>query len=217
MRERKKENRIQRTEHREQKKKNGLVFVISGPSGSGKSTLLKKLFFPSDLKGLIHKPVSFTTRPKRLGEIDGRDYFFISEAAFKRKLKEKKILEWIKYLGYYYGTPYEIIEKQIRKGRHLVLCLDLKGARRIKKLYSPNVVSCFILPPSLRALDRRIRNRCHKTCLKEIKARLKLAKQEVAFAGSYDYRLVNNKLKGTLEKLKSIVIREISRHKKEGG
>ena len=191
----------------------GLIFVISGPSGSGKTTLVKELLADRSLKGLLHRSISYTTRPKRSGEGSGKDYSFVSQKAFRALLRNKKILEWTKYLGYYYGTPYRGFERQIKKGRHLALCLDLKGAEKIKRLYPENAVSIFVLPPSLGALNERIRKRCSKTCPREINGRLKLAKREIRRAHRYDYCLINKDLKRALEGLRKIVKKEILRRR----
>jgi guanylate kinase len=189
-------------------KKQGLIFVVSGPSGSGKTTLLKKLLKDGRLKKGLIKSVSFTTRPKRSGEKDRRDYFFITKERFRQKLKAKKILEWTRYLGYYYATPRDFVEKELKKSRQVLLCLDLKGALRIKEFYPKNTVLIFIIPPSLETLRERIRARCNKTKKEEIRERLKLAKRELLVSSSYDYCLVNKNLQQAAEKLRKIILKE---------
>ena len=194
---------------RERIKNHRLIFVISGPSGSGKTTLLKNLLRDKGLKNKLVKSISFTTRPKRSGEKDKEDYFFISERRFKHKLKEKKLLEWTRYLGYYYGTPKDFLERQSHKTKHLVMCLDLNGALKVKQLYPENTVMIFVAPPSLEILFERIKKRCHKTEKEEIWRRLKLAKQELLASDRYDYSLVNKDLNLTVRKLKGIILKEI--------
>jgi len=189
----------------------GKLFIISGPSGSGKTTLLEHLLKDKVLKGKLKKSVSITTRPKRSGERQGRDYYFLSEADFQRALKAKKILEWTKYLGYYYATPKVPLRQQLKIGRHLGLCLDFKGAKKIKSFFPKETVTIFILPPCLDTLKKRIRGRCHKTGDEEIQKRLKLARQELAAAGWYDYSLVNKHLPQTVDALKGIILAEIKR------
>lgn len=188
-------------------KKPGKLFVISGPSGSGKTTLAEKII--ELLKRRIEKSISFTTRPKRIGERDKRDYFFISEEEFKHQLKAKKILEWTRYLEYYYGTPREFIDKRLKQGKHIVLCVDLKGAEKLRELYTRNIVTIFIMPPSFRELQNRIEKRCSKTDKQEVIRRLKLAEREVQAAGRFDYCLVNKDLGKTLQRLKKIISSEI--------
>lgn len=188
--------------------KAGKVFVISGPSGSGKTTLRECLLKEKKLKLLFAKSVSFTTRKKRTAEIEGRDYFYISENEFKKKLRAKKILEWTRYLGYYYATSRDFISNQLKKEKNIILCLDLRGALKVKKLFPENSVTIFIKPPSINELKRRIEQRCSKTCKKEILRRLKLAATEILAASNYDYVVVNSNLKQACSKLQGIVLKE---------
>jgi guanylate kinase len=184
----------------------GKIFVISGPSGSGKTTLLTNLIRDKKIGKLLVKSCSITTRPKRSGEREGREYFFVARQEFGRRLKEKKILEWTKYLGYYYGTLKEPLEKQLKKGKHVGLCLDLKGARIIKKIYPKKAVTIFILPPSLSELKERIQNRSRQTNPREVAQRLLLARRELQAAGKFDYCILNQNFPAALKELKSIVL-----------
>ena len=183
----------------------GTLFVVSGPSGSGKTTLVQGALKRPELKRKISRSISFTTRPKRSKEKEGRDYFFISTALFKKKKKEQKILEWTRYLGYYYGTPGEFVDDTLARGRHLILCLDLRGARRIKRLYPKNTVTIFVLPPSLGVLKGRIEKRCVHTAPQEIARRLRRAQDEVAVASGYEYRIVNAHLNQSVQALEKII------------
>ncbi len=192
------------------KKNKGLIFVISGPSGSGKTTLVKRLLKTEGLKNKLVKSVSFATRAKRSGEKSKIDYFFISEKDFLKKLKIKEILEHTRYLGYYYGTPREFVEGQLRKGKHILLCLDFKGALRIRRNYPDKTKTIFVLPPSFKALRNRIAKRCRKTKNEEIEKRLNLATKELRQAKHYNYCLVNRDLDKTTEKLRKIILKEIS-------
>lgn len=196
-------------EYSKPRKKNGLIFVISGPSGSGKTTLVNRLLKDKDLKHKLVKSISFTTRPRRLGERNGRDYFFISAREFRKQRRQEKILEWTKYLGYYYGTPKNFIEKQLRKPRRILLCLDLKGAFKIKRIHPENTVTIFVNPPSLETLNKRILKRCNKTKKDEIQKRLRLAKRELLASSRYDYCILNKKLPQAIKELKEIILREI--------
>ncbi len=201
--------KTQRPEHRSQGKNRRLIFVISGPSGSGKTTLLKKLLKNKELKKRLVQSVSFTTRPKRQRERHKRDYFFITKAEFKRQRQAKKILEWTRYLGYHYATPKDFVDGQLKRGKHIILCLDLKGTLKIKRLYPKNTVAIFIMPPSLEALRHRIEGRCNKTHKEEIKQRLKLAQEELSASRNYDYCLVNKNLTSAVKELQDIILREI--------
>jgi guanylate kinase len=183
----------------------GKIFVISGPSGSGKTTLAASLLEQPDLRGKLCRSISVTTRPPRTGERNKRDYFFISEAEFKRRLKAKKILEWTTYLGYYYGTDKEFVEDRLLRYKGIVLCLDVVGAMRLKRVYHKRVVTIFVLPPSRKELYRRIRQRSLSTPEHEIAGRLAVAREEIKAAKGYDYRLVNRDLTKAIERLKRIV------------
>jgi guanylate kinase len=183
--------------------------VVSGPSGSGKTTLATDVVASKELKKKLSKSISLTTRPRRAGERHKKEYFFVSKKTFQRLLKAKKILEWTKYLGYYYATPKDFVEGQLKKGRSLILCLDLKGARRLKRLYPKNTVTIFVLPPSLNALKERIRKRCDKTKSRELHYRLRLAEKELLLAGSYEYCLLNEDLNRGVKELKSIILSKI--------
>ena len=192
-----------------------IIFVISGPSGSGKSTLLARLVARRSLRRLLVKSVSLTTRPKRSKERQGRDYFFVSRIEFKRLLARKKILESTRYLGYDYGTPVSILNQAQEKSRSLLLCLDLKGALNIKRLYPQRTVLIFVQPPSVDELRSRIRKRCSKTSGREVDRRLNLARREMTQAARYDYRVMNEDLKGAVGRLKKIILKEIGNRSEE--
>ena len=188
----------------------GKLFVVSGPSGSGKTTLTAEILKSRELKNRATKSVSFTTRPKRLGEKHKKDYFFVSEKVFKTKLLEKKILEWTKYLGYYYGTSKEFIDAALLSGKNVVLCVDLKGAFALKKLYRNNAVLIFILPPSINELRERLECRCRETNKKEITRRINLAKKEILCSEEFDYKIINKDFKQTVCNLKKIILEKIT-------
>jgi guanylate kinase len=192
------------------RRKKGIVFVLSGPSGSGKTTLAQALLQDKKFSGKLEKSVSFTTRPRRRGEKDRRDYFFITEQDFRRGLKAQKILEWTRYLGYYYGTDRDFVDSRLENFRSLVLCLDLKGAARIKELYPKNSTTIFIMPPSLEELARRIENRHRETSREEIIKRLRLARKEMSRAGDFDFCVVNGNLAQAAKKLKGIISKKIT-------
>jgi guanylate kinase len=189
-------------------RRKGKIFVISGPSGSGKTTLLESLLKHRELKGKLYRSISLTTRSRRHGERDGLHYFFVRREEFQKLLKAKKILEWTKYLGYYYATPRDFVDKQLGTGRNLALCLDAIGARKISKLYPRQSVTIFIAPPSIEELRKRITDRA-PTKRSELHKRLAIAKKEVLGAAKYDYCLMNDDFKQAVNGLKDIVLREI--------
>ena len=162
---------------------------------------------------MLVKSISLTTRPRRSGEKDRKDYFFVSADKFLALRSNKKILEWTKYLGYYYATPKDFIDGNLKRGNNIVLCLDLKGALKLKRLYPLAAVTVFIIPPSLGVLKNRIINRCRKTGDKEVKERLGLAKKELLEKDRYDHYVVNKDLPLALARLKKIVLSELDKQK----
>jgi guanylate kinase len=193
----------------------GLIFVLSGPSGSGKTTLAERALKDRALGRKLVKSISYATRPQRSGEAEGKHYFFITDAQFKKALKAKKILEWTRYLGYYYATPKDFFEAQLKKGKHIILCLDVKGALRIKRHYPKNTVTVFVVPPSLEVLSQRMRSRCSATKTAEIRKRVRLAAQELLSARKYDYCLVNRNLDKVAGELKGLILQKIHSFKEK--
>lgn len=192
-----------------QQNNTGKIFVISGPSGSGKTTLLGKLVQDREISKLLIKSRSLTTRPKRSQERQDKDYFFVTRLEFKRLLKTKKILEWTRYLGYYYGTPKQFVDVQLKLGKNLGFCLDLKGAAILKKIYPKNTVTIFVLPPSLETLKARIKKRCKCTAKQEITRRLNLARREIKDYSRFDYCILNKNLQVALGELKEIIKKSV--------
>jgi guanylate kinase len=186
-----------------------ILFVISGPSGSGKTTLLKNLLKDKDTRHKLIRSVSFTTRPKRLGEKEGKDYFFITERAFRKKLKTKKILEWTRFLNYYYGTLKEHFNKLIKKDQHLLLCLDEKGAFKIKQRFCRNTVTIFILPPKIESLKTRMVSPERKVAKEDLLKRLALARKQIRLCKDYDYRIINDNFNMALKRLKKVIVKEM--------
>lgn len=187
-------------------KKQGFIFILSGPSGSGKTTLSEKLLGAFKKSGVFSRSVSYTTRPPRAGEIDGSDYHFITADAFFRLRRDKKFLEWTSYLGYYYATSRAFVENELNRGRHIVLCLDFRGVRQLKKEFGDRAVSIFIVPPSLEELRTRISRRCRMHA-SEIDKRVTKAQEELSGADKYDYSIVNKDLESAAVLLKDLVTR----------
>jgi len=184
-----------------------MIFILSGPSGSGKTTLRNLLLKDKSIKKEFVKSVSLSTRPRRTGEKEGRDYFFVTEKEFKKLKRNGKILEWTKYLGYYYGTKKDFIESALKGGKNVLLCLDFKGATRVKKLYLKEVVSIFVVPPSLKELHKRIQGRSFRTKGEEVARRVRLAESELRNVSRYDYSLRNIKLRQAVKRLKAIILK----------
>lgn len=188
----------------------GIIFVISAPSGGGKTTLCKKVV--KSIPDLIYS-ISFTTRPPRPGEKGGKDYFFISEKEFARKVKEKKLAEWAVVHGYHYGTPKDFLEDFLRKGYKVILNIDVQGGIKIKRRYPLNTVLVFVIPPSITVLKKRLTAR-KKDTKSAIKIRLENAKKELREVKKYDYLVINDYLEKAIKRLKSVIITEQMRIKR---
>lgn len=169
------------------KGKRGVLFVFSGPSGVGKGTLKAKLF--EEFADRIAYSVSATTRGPREGEVDGKDYFFISRQEFERRVKNNEFLEHAEFAGNCYGTPRAYVEKLLDSGMNVVLEIDVQGALQVMKSM-PECVSVFILPPSFEELEHRLRGRGTET-EEKVRERLETAKRELPYAPQYDYQIVN--------------------------
>ncbi len=182
----------------------GMIFVISAPSGGGKTTLCKRML--KILPKLVYS-LSFTTRPPRSGEKDGKDYFFISKEEFTMKIKEKKLAEWAIVHGSYYGTPKDFLENSLKKGYNIILDIDVQGGIKIKKRYPLNTKLVFVIPPSLKVLEKRLRAR-RKDSAETIKRRLENAKKELREIRRYDCLIINDDLEKATEQLKAIIVSE---------
>ncbi|MCX5657243.1 MAG: guanylate kinase [Candidatus Omnitrophica bacterium] len=189
--------------------KKGLIFVVSGPSGCGKTTLGKKLIknFPD-----VVLSVSVTTRPRRKGEKSGREYIFVNEKKFVFLKRQNKFLESAKVFGNFYGTLRQTVRKNIKRGKDVILLIDIQGAMQIKKKL-PHATFVFINPPSLSVLKERLEKRGLDSAV-EAEKRLNRAREEMACNKEYDYNVVNDEIEVALEHLKSIIIAERCRAKK---
>ena len=181
----------------------GLLFVISGPSGVGKGTLREKVFniFPD-----LEYSVSMNTRPPRRGEIEGKDYYFVTTDEFKKMIKENKFVEWAIVHGDYKGTPIKFLIDELQKGRDVLLELDVQGAMQVKEKF-PDGIFIFIAPPTWKDLEDRLRKR-NTEGEKALEKRLKDARIEIKYKKNYDYLVVNDNIETALKKLESIIIAE---------
>ena len=178
------------------------LVIISSPSGAGKTTLCKLL-----LKKMnnITLSISYTSRNKRLNEIDGKDYFFISEKKFKYLKQKNYFIETAKNFNNFYGSPYKNIKKSLKNNKYLLFDIDWKGARKIRKNYDKNkIIDFFILPPSKTELKKRLIKRGRDNA-KEIKLRLSYAYDEMAHYNEYKYVLVNENVHETVNQIKKII------------
>ncbi len=183
--------------------KKGLLIIISGPSGVGKGTV--RSYIMDDISLNLAFSVSCTTRAPREGEVDGRDYFFISKEEFEQKIKEDRFLEHAYFCGNYYGTLNDYVEKLRNEGKNVIVEIETQGARQIlAKLNGDDEISIFIIPPSLEELERRIRGRKTET-EEKIKERLAKAEEELKLAPLYDYVVQNVTPKTCGEEIKQII------------
>lgn len=174
--------------------------MISAPSGSGKSTLVKRLM--ASVPGLVFS-VSYTTRPRRSGEKQGKDYFFVTRARFKRMVAAGAFLEWAEVHGHCYGTSRQQVRRAQKAGKDVLLDIDVQGHEQVRRRL-PDAVSIFLLPPSYRELQRRLRRR-HSDAQEVISRRLWNARREIRRWREYDYLVVNDRLPGALRKLRAVV------------
>ncbi|MBM4332212.1 MAG: guanylate kinase [Deltaproteobacteria bacterium] len=190
-------------------KQKGLVFVVSAPSGAGKTTLCRAIsrIFPA-----LHFSISYTTRPPRPGDVNGRDYHFIDPEKFQEMNDRGEFAEWAEIYGYRYGTSRIILEKVLEEGQDVILDIDGQGARQLREKKLPGIF-IFLLPPSVEELEQRLSRRKTegKAAMEE---RLKKAKVEMAEARWYDYLIVNDELEKAKEQLKGIILAENCRRER---
>ncbi|MGD0456802.1 MAG: guanylate kinase [Terriglobia bacterium] len=176
------------------------ILVISAPSGSGKSTLVRRLI--ASLPELAFS-VSHTTRPRREGEKDGRDYFFVTRKRFERMIAAGDFIEWAEVFGHLYGTSKGQIARALKAGRDILLDIDVQGHQQVRKRL-PEALSVFVLPPSFRELKRRLTDR-HSDSPQVIERRLVAARQEISHWPDYDYLVVNDRLSLATQALRAVV------------
>lgn len=181
----------------------GLVIVISGPSGVGKGTVNKKLLSSNDN---IEVAVSATTRNKRDGEVNGKDYYFISRDEFEKKISNNEFLEYAHVHGNMYGTLISEVKRITDMGKDVILEIDVQGGRSIKSKY-PDCISVFILPPSMKELSTRLIGRATDD-EETIRLRLETAETEVRCVYDYDFAVINDNLDECVEQIKSIIYGE---------
>ncbi len=184
-------------------RKQGLLFILSAPSGSGKTTLMERLLRRD--RRLV-RSVSMTTRGPRHGERHGREYWFVTPAQFAAERAHGALLEYAQVLNHWYGTPRRFIEAARRRGRDVLLGIDVQGARQIKRSGYP-AVTIFIQPPGMAALRQRLRRRGTETPA-QIRARLDLARRELRCVPEYDYVVVNDRLDDAVAQLTAIITAE---------
>lgn len=185
--------------------KKGLLIILSGPSGVGKGTVRK--FFENDPRLNLAYSTSMTTRKPRNGEVDGREYFFSTREDFEEAIKNGELLEYAEFVGNYYGTPLHEVERLRDEGKNVILEIEVQGATQVQEK-CPDAVSIFIIPPSMKELESRIRGR--KSEAEEIvQQRLAKATQEMKMIPQYKYIVCNDDPKLAAELITTIIMRHI--------
>ncbi len=182
----------------------GLLLILSSPSGAGKSTLSRMLM---DWDPTMRFSVSATTRKPRPGEVDGREYYFRSREAFQAMVAEGEMLEHAEVFGNFYGSPRGPVRAAMESGTDTVFDIDWQGGQQVKQAMRDDVVSIFILPPSIAELERRLRSRGQDSD-EVIAGRMAKSRDEISHWAEYDYVLVNEQLEQTFERIKAILTAE---------
>jgi guanylate kinase len=179
----------------------GLMLVLSSPSGAGKTTLSRKLLAAD---ASVELSVSVTTRTPRTDEIDGRDYRFIDRSRFEAMIKNDELLEWAQVFGNFYGTPRAPVEAALAAGRDVLFDIDWQGTQQLREKVRNDMASIFVLPPSIRELERRLHTRALDD-ERVIKGRMAKAGDELSHWAEYDYVIVNEDLEDAFAKVLMIL------------
>ena len=186
------------------RQRRGLLIVLSSPSGAGKTTISRMLL---DADPEITMSVSATTRPKRPGEVEGVDYYFVEDAEFDRMIRDNEFVEWAPVFGYRYGTPKAPVKDALREGRDILFDIDWQGTQQLKAAMGEDLVSVFLLPPSMAELERRL---CERGTDSDgvIADRMSRAAAEISHWPEYEYVLVNRDVDECLADVRAIVAAE---------
>ena len=191
----------------------GLMFVLSSPSGAGKTTLSRMLIAETPA---LQMSVSATTRPKRPGEVDGKDYFFVDHARFETMVANGELLEWATVFDNRYGTPRAPVETALSSGQDVLFDIDWQGTQQLRDRSPKDVVSVFFLPPSVSALEQRLHTRAQDS-EEVIRGRMRKAGDEMSHFDAYDYIVVNDNIGIAFEAVKSILRAEQLKRERQVG
>lgn len=187
----------------------GLLIVLSGPAGVGKGTVCTAL--RSRMPELVYS-VSATTRSPRPGEVDGVNYFFKTKEQFLSLIAQDEMLEYAEYVGNYYGTPRDFVDRTLASGRNVILEIEVQGAVKVKERF-PEAIMVFLLPPSIDELKSRITGRGTET-METINTRMNVALEELSLLSHYDYAVMNDEIELACDKIRSIIIAENCRRER---
>jgi guanylate kinase len=191
----------------------GLMLVLSSPSGAGKTTLSRMLLAQD---GNVALSISVTTRAKRSGEVDGRDYHFIDRARFDRLAQAGELMEFAEVFGHCYGTPRAAVEKALAAGRDVLFDIDWQGTQQLREKAAGDLVSVFVLPPSIPELERRLRTRAQDSD-DTIHARMAKAADEMSHWAEYDYIVVNRDIDRAFLDVRAILSAERLKRERQTG
>ncbi len=191
----------------------GLMLVLSSPSGAGKTTLSRRLLASDDA---IDLSISVTTRPPRPGEVDGRDYHFIDRERFDAMAARGELLEWAQVFGNRYGTPRGPVEEALAGGRDVLFDIDWQGTQQLREKGRDDLVSVFVLPPSILDLEQRLKSRAQDTP-DVIRARMAKAGDEMSHWAEYDYVVINREIADAFDDVRTILGAERLKRERQPG
>jgi guanylate kinase len=194
-------------------RRRGLMLVLSSPSGAGKTTISRKLL---ERDQNLHMSVSATTRPKRPGEVHGRDYHFTDLTSFELMRNKQELLEWAKVFGNYYGTPRAPVSKALTAGQDVLFDIDWQGTQQLAEQARADLVSVFVLPPSTAELERRLRGRAQDSD-EVVAQRMAKAADEMTHYEEYDYIIINRDIEESAQAVQSILDAERRRRHRQIG
>jgi guanylate kinase len=191
----------------------GLMFILSSPSGAGKTTITRALLQNNTE---LTNSISATTRPRRPGEVQGQDYYFMDPPAFNEMVENGELLEHAKVFGHYYGTPRGPVEQALSQGKDIIFDIDWQGTQQLREMARDDLVTVFILPPSSQELERRLRARGRDT-EEEIVKRMAKAADEMTHYSEYDYVLINNDVEKAIHQAQLILNAERLKRRRIAG
>ncbi len=191
----------------------GLMLVLSSPSGAGKTTIASEL---RKREEELRISISVTTRPPRPGEVDGKDYFFVNEETFKNMLEKEAFLEHAKVFGNYYGTPKEYVFNKLKSGRDMIFDIDWQGTQQLAQFARDDLVSIFILPPSVEALRERLQKRGQDSS-DVVELRMAQSANEISHWPEYDYVIINQDLEKSITQVQEILHSERLKRRRQLG
>ena len=192
----------------------GLMFILSSPSGAGKTTIARRLLAEEGSE--LRMSVSVTTRPMRPGEVEGQDYFFVCRDTFDALVEDDSFFEWAEVFGHCYGTPKAEIREQLKRGEDFLFDIDWQGTQQLYQRAQGDVVRVFLLPPSIAALEQRLRSR-NTDSEEVIRSRMERARSEISHWDAYDYVVINDDIEACFAKVKMILEAERMRRLRQTG